>query len=130
MKLNPDCIRDILITVEANTDFNHIYTYLASELPNEHYLSKYSNDEVIYHISQCDKSNLIENVNYFDAGDMITISDLSPEGQEFLNNIREDTNWHKTKEVAGKIGSFSLNMLSQIATNIVTSLINTHTGLT
>lgn len=69
-------------------------------------------------------------MNYFDAGDMITISDLSPEGHEFLNNIRDDTNWHKTKEVAGKIGSFSLNMLSQIATNIVTSLINTHTGLT
>lgn len=59
-----------------------------------------------------------------------SVVDLTPKAHEFINNIRKDTNWNKTKEVAGKVGSFSLNVLSQIATNVITSLINSYTGLT
>ena len=50
MKLNPDCIRDILLYVELNSDLRHFISISPSNLPTE--LEKYSSDEVMYHIKQ------------------------------------------------------------------------------
>nr|WP_242851552.1 DUF2513 domain-containing protein [Clostridium sp. DMHC 10] len=61
-------------------------------------------------------------VSWFLGGNCL-IHDLSPYGHEFLANIRSDTNWSKTKEIASKVGSFSLDALSKIAVSVVTSLI-------
>ena len=123
MKLNPDCIRDILLTVEELTDFNHYLEYRINSdvFPK---LSKYTHEEIIYHIRQCDKSFLILKVNYYDAGDCITIQDLSPKGHEFLANIRSDNIWNNTKAISKKIGSCSLEALTNIASTVVTQLIN------
>lgn len=121
MKLNPDCIRDILFTVEENTSFQTQMNYPVETEYSR--LKAYSIDEVFYHIKQCKLSNLITEVNWF-LGGACMIQDLSPKGHEFLANIRSDTNWAKTKEVASNVGSFSLDILSKIAVNIVSSLIN------
>ena len=51
-------------------------------------------------------------------------------GNQFLANIREDTIWSKTKTVAAKIGSKSLDTLIQISSNVITALIKAEFGLT
>ena len=84
-------------------------------------LTKYSHEEIIYHIRLCSQKSLILGVKYYDNGRLITISDLSPLGHEFLSNIRENNIWSKTKESAKIIGSFSLDTLQQIAINIISN---------
>lgn len=128
MKLNPDCIRDILIAVENNTDFTHSFVYSISNSSIES-LANYSHEEIIYHISQCDKANLIDSVQYMDGGDCVVIGDLSPEGHKFLADIRSDTVWNRVKDISKEIGLASLSSITQIATCVATNIIKSHLGL-
>lgn len=56
MKLNPDCIRDILLVVEKQTDFNNLASFTNRE--DFEQLPMYSPNEIMYHIRQCDHSGL------------------------------------------------------------------------
>jgi len=113
MKLNPDCIRDILITVEEHSDFTHLTEYKAED-PYET-LSDYSPNEVLYHIMQCTQFGLIHGVHYYDGGKHTDIRDLTPAGHEFLANIRNNPVWKKT---LAKGAGASLPVLIEIAKDI------------
>lgn len=121
MKLNPDCIRDILIAVEENTEVGIYFAY-PSEIEKAPSLKKYSDNVIRYHMFQCAKSGLIDLRN--DVTGCIDITDLTPKGHSLLADIRADNVWKKTKSVASKVGSYSLDALTKIATGVVTALIN------
>ena len=122
MKLNPDCIRDLLLDVEAKSTFDNVVIYY--EETDEPLFNKYGVDTVFYHIRQADYAGFfIGEVTYtFDLSAIII--DLSPEAHEFLANIRQDTNWNKTKSIASKVGSFSLNVLKDISVGVVSKVIS------
>lgn len=122
MRLNPDCIRAILLTVEEKCDFSTHWEYEKHNLDSQ-YLAEHSHEEIIYHIKQCHESNLISGVHYYDGGLTVLIWDLTPAGHQFLADIRKETNWNKTKEIAKTVGSDSLETLKQIATGVITTLI-------
>lgn len=95
MKLNPDCIRDILIASEDVITFNTWY-YYENNRPSS-LSEKYSHDEIIYHIRQARDAGLITTGPFYDAGASVHITDITPVGHEFLANIRIDTVWKKLK---------------------------------
>ncbi len=119
MKLNPDCIRDILIAVESLPNVNYCYTFDEKTIKQD--FPDYSFDELFYHVRQCDLSGFFHNAH----GDpfMYRVGDLSPLGHQFLADIRSDTVWNKTKNVAAQIGVYSLDALTKIATGVITELI-------
>lgn len=121
MKLNPDCIRDILLTVEENTSYGVSMRYEPSKLKLER-LEKYSNEELFYHTKQCKDAYLISGVSFCSPA-TIYIDDLTPNGHRFLADVRGDTVWNKTKSIANKVGSHSLDTLSKIAVNIISEMI-------
>lgn len=118
MKLNPDCIRDLLLRVEETTDFT------TSDTPSDFrpLLDNYSGNEILYHLKQCKQSGLIE--IKFTAGYSFIIRDLTPAGHNFLANIRQNDNWSKIKNHAKKVGSFSLDVLKSIAVEVITKKLN------
>lgn len=129
MRLSPDCIRDILLTIEDETDSTKVFVYYKDgDIPKR--LKKYSHNEVLYHFQQCNMAEMIVGYRPFDNGDCVHISDLSPYGHQFLANIRQDNIWNNTKEIAGKIGSKSLDTLIQISSSVISELIKAHLGLT
>ncbi|MDQ8820630.1 DUF2513 domain-containing protein [Streptococcus ruminantium] len=122
MKLNPDCIRDILLDVENKSTFNNEVQYLGPD--DFQTLSKYSYDEIMYHVRQCAENGFfIGKVEYYMGGGC-TIIDLSPSAHEFLANIRKDTNWNKTKSIAKTVGSFSITALKEISVQVIASAIS------
>lgn len=122
MRLNPDCIRDVLLTIEEHTDMSRQMVY-PDNTTYEH-LEAYSQDEVLYHIKQCELSGFVTKVSWYGGGGLgCRVFFLSPIGHEFLANIRSDTVWHKTKDAAKKVGSFSLDTLSKIAVSVISNLI-------
>lgn len=122
MKLNPDCIRDLLLDVEAKSTFDNVVIYY--EGTDEPLFNKYGVDTVFYHIRQADYAGFfIGEVTYTSDLSAIII-DLSPEAHEFLANIRQDTNWNKTKSIASKVGSFSLNVLKEISVGVISKVIS------
>lgn len=120
MKLNPDCVRNILLTAENEIGYSQDMRYSAES--DYKLLNQYSSDEVFYHIDQCEMSGLIVNVSRT-MDRVYYIRDISPSGHEFLANIRSDNIWNKTKDIAKKVGSISLHSLTKIAISVVASLI-------
>lgn len=127
MKLNPDCIRDILLTVESATTLDQPISIYPDALPE--FLSIYSSDEVMYHIKQCELSGLFGDKVTWCLGGNCLIRFLSPAGHQFLADIRSDNNWAKTKEIAKNVGSESLSAIKDIATGVIASLIQKQLGL-
>lgn len=129
MRLNPDCIRDILLTIENATSYTEGWDF-DSDSMNEPLLASYSLEEIIYHVSQCKKSGLIDGCEIYYAGTSCSVSDLSPYGHQFLSDIRSDTVWNNVKEVSKKVGSNSLQAIVQIATGVITEIIKSQLRLT
>lgn len=123
MKLNPECVRDILFTVEDKTDSENYFAF-PSELPESELLLKYSEEEVRYHINQCDMSGLII-VKGKDMDGNMSVMDLTPAGHEFIADIRNDTVWNNVKDKSSKIGVSSLRAIRDIAVGVVSELIKT-----
>ncbi|WP_308008916.1 DUF2513 domain-containing protein [uncultured Fusobacterium sp.] len=125
MKLNPDCIRDILLLTEKETSYTH--SLKISKFDSERtQLLQYNRDELFYHIEQCIMSDLIivdKPLYYY------TIECLTPKGHSFIENIRKDTTWNKVKSISKQLGSSSLEALFQISTTVISELIKKQIGL-
>ncbi len=122
MKLNSDCIRDILIAIES-LEPGSIYTIssLHAALP------QYSSIVLNYHCLQLLDAGYISantiHVSNSALPQICTILDLTFAGHQFLANVRSDDIWAKTKSLSKKIGSESLHVLAEISSNVITSLL-------
>lgn len=123
MKLNNDLIRDILLTVEDTTGYQkQLIIYRPYEGDNDFpFIKDYDTEELLYHIYQCSESGLIKLGTQ--TAEYIYITDLSPKGHSYIENIRNDNVWSKTKSVASKIGSKSLDSMIEISSKVITQLI-------
>ena len=140
MKLNFDCIRDILLRIEENTGYRKsCYFYdldLFDAIPGQYNvepyqvsLSKdYDNDVLLYHLRYCINAKLLIIPERSDS-DRITIEDLTPSGHDFLASIRKKSNWETIKAVADQVGSRSLPTLSSIASQVIAAIIKQHLDL-
>ena len=112
MVFNPDCIRDILTECEKSSDGFQELCIEETNIPCS--LSKYSWNELFYHLKQCKSANLFdENSGEDILGDFI-VNDLSPEGHKLLQQIKSNSTWKKLL----KRGVDSLPSLISIAVDI------------
>ena len=119
MKLNPDCVRDILFVVEEYSTYSND---VSEDKLYKKLIPKYSQEEILYHVRQCEHSGLFLKVQHYFGG--FSIQDLSPYGHQFINDIRQDNNWNRTKDIAKNVGSFSLDVLKDISSQVITNLIS------
>ena len=128
MRLNSDCIRNILITVES---IEYDTAYSMSEFCNK--LPNYSEDELNYHCLQLIDAGFLNataiNIMGHTTPRVWKIFDLTYPGHQFLADIRSDTTWNKTKVIAKSVGSESVHALKEIAVGVVTSAIQSQLGL-
>jgi len=128
MRLNPDCIRDILFAIEDLSMPSSLMT--STQLSKTKFLNKYSDDEILYHLQQLDWSGYIITPNRHKTLDgMFFVNDLSPAGHEFISDIRKDTNWNKVKSISKEVGSETLTSIKSIAEGVISSAIKASLGL-
>lgn len=125
MRLNPDCIRDILLSLEqliitggmtfTFNDFEELREYL--------HLEAYTADEIEYHLRQCDMNGMLVGASFsLDGG--FNIRDLSPHAHEFLANIRSKSTYNIVKDILLKAGVFSLKAVVDVAASVATKHIS------
>lgn len=123
LKLSPDCVRDILITVE-DCSFGE---YLNLEKLSER-LPEYSQEDLWYTCIKLDEGGFLDITTIpilrSPLPGIKSINNLTFYGHEFLNNIREESNWNKVKSVGKKVGSSSLNTLGDIAKTVIATSIS------
>lgn len=88
-KLDFDCIRDILITVE---EYDNFCNY--DKIP---LTQKYDSRKLNYHINQCAQENLILPLRKYVDGGYLVLG-LTPKGHEIIDKIQNDTLWNKIKK--------------------------------
>lgn len=126
MRLNHDCVRDILLCIEDCTgDLNAIYriSYICDSLS-----SKYSSNEIEYHMHLLDEAGFIYGIKFFVSGDGI-LQRLSWKGHEYLDNIRDKSAWSKLKDGSIDLSCMSLDVLGQIAKELALSIAKKKLGL-
>ncbi|WP_297711076.1 DUF2513 domain-containing protein [Dysosmobacter sp.] len=120
MKLNHDCVRDVLLAVEAAPFENTYPEQLQSMLP------QYSEDELVYTCLKLDEAGYLNaQFDQYLGGHLVLcwIESMTFNGHEFLDTIRDDTNWGKVKDTAKKAGVFSMKALGQIAQGVAQAAI-------
>lgn len=127
MQLTPDCIRDVLLEFETF----HMGVYKVDAFQN--CLSRYGKEQTLYTLIKLYEGGYINGALMRSRdGQLITfrIYDITFQGHEFLEKIRSDTVWNqKLKPVFTTIGSASLEVISSVANNAITSLVLQKLGL-
>lgn len=131
MKLNYDCIRDVLLHLEQLdsiqiSDDDAIYwseaslTSICAALPN------YSKEDIYYSLFNLEQAGYIDCSEIPASGCIVDywVNYMTFDGHQFLDHIRADKRWQSIKGIASKIGDFSLKMLSAIAEGVGTAALN------
>ncbi len=124
MHLNNECVRDLLLAIEENLGINDKVSIDDFELPN------YSNDELIYTALKLIEAGFIngDSSNMIDGSIFVYVSSLTWDGHKFLDNIRDNEVWRKTKSIVSKFSSVSLGIISNVAAQVITALIKQQLG--
>ena len=119
MKLNQDCVRDLLLYIEENSDYETII------YPSELSIG-YSNEDVLYSADKLLEANYLDGIKKKFVGSempQIAIYSLTWDGHLFLDNIRDKTIWDKTKAITEKFASISISLLNKIASQLILEMI-------
>ncbi len=140
MRLNMDCVRDILLCVEENTGLRQECFFIDLGLTETaqwlqavcdpppyqaSLLEKYGNDTLIYHVYYCFDAALIVKTSNKDRY-KIHVADLSPSGHELLGKIRDTKQWGAVKKATATIRDYSLSALSAIAEGVTSAAISAY----
>lgn len=126
MKLDYDCLRSLLLKLEdfenLDDDLHYQYTTLndmAEALP------EFPKNMIAYTTLKAKEGNLI-NASIMNADGCIyacTYSSLTYDGHQFLDNVRNNNIWNKTKSIAKELGCTSLRSLLSISEKIILAMI-------
>ena len=125
MKLNHDCIRDVLKQVENDMHFKEMKQSLSLNIDG------YSHDEVTYTLMLLvDSGYVVGDIRKYNDGAVnVLYKHLTMKGHELLDNIRDDNVWKSTKEKLNKISSVSIGIINDVASQIISNILSKQLGL-
>lgn len=133
MKINYDCLRDVLIALEEYLTLSDDFGYEEIPLINFiHFqeLSRYDAKQIAYCVFKLAEAQYIETGQIYRSEKRIycSIKCITYKGHEFISNTINPDIWKKTTNIAKKVGSFSMSILSQIASNVISDVITSVTS--
>lgn len=120
MKLNHDCVRDLLLYLEENLNLNSVLSIENISLKD------YSTEELLYTADKLYEAGYINcSRKIYDNADLvILVSSITYNGHQFLDNIRDDKIFNKTKSILSTLKSVSIEIVSETASKVITNAIN------
>lgn len=125
MRRNMDLLRLLLLKLETlNDEANSIYVYQYDELMVENF----TQDQVAYHLDLAIEAGLVDQGG---SGVMngFMFRRLTWDGHDFVDAVRDDDIWKKTRQGATAAGGFSLDLLKDLAKGFIRKKISEHTGV-
>lgn len=123
MKFEPEVARDILLDIEELHHYPNTFTFSTPEKFDR--AKKYNIDTIVYHCNLLEEAGFLRWKSRFANNKLYLgfIDGLTYDGHEFLNSIRSPRVWRETKSRAEKLGVFTIDVISQIASNIISDMI-------
>lgn len=123
MKLNHDCVRSVMLFIENKYKFGTFL--LLDDFLNAKELSKYNPEEIKYTLAKLSETNYLHdkiNWNNNEIAEYYTGA-LTWDGHKFLDTIRDNEVWSKTKQITSRFASVSISMIESIASQVISNLI-------
>ena len=123
MQINTECVRDTLLYLEENLKIINGHTFDSISLSDlqEALSKKYTPEDVFYSVYNLRQIHFIEgrisdvsNIKMF----FCDIENITYGGHQFLNSIRPEPIWNKTKRIVSKIGVHSLGFIEGVAHDV------------
>lgn len=118
MKLNHECVRELLLYCEEELDYNQSVDLndinIGYKIEDLIYTTKklkeagYINAEIV--------KNVLDEIYVY-------IHDITWEGHKFLDTIRDNEVWSTTKKVLSKVSSASITFVSTVASQVLQNII-------
>lgn len=140
MKLNPDCVRDLMLFCEEHTyikteeigrctaaRYHVLYVDSMRLVPP---LNKYDAGSLIYHVIQLSESGYLatdfrfDPVENFRHNTLPAIYYVTPKGHEFIASIVGKAQWDKTSKILRSLGSVSLTVIETVSKGIASAAID------
>ena len=120
MKLNPDCMRAVLLEMEKLPLGGSMRIEALTPV-----LGSFSPDDVVYTCIKLKEAGYIDALIKQDrfGFSIFDLIDITFYGHQFIADIRDDNVWSKVKETATKIGSFSVDAITTIASKTIAEII-------
>lgn len=115
MKLNHDCVRELLLYIEENIPMGVAIILTEEMVPG------YQEGSVLYCAAKLIEANYVvgsrkQNITGFG---IVTIAELTWEGHTFLDNIRSETSFTKAKNrVLETVGNASIQIIAEVASQV------------
>lgn len=125
MKLNHDCIRDLLLYIEENLNY-------CDELEiNRLHLKSYTQEELLYTTEKLAEANYLTYylIEIDDAYPILLVQSITYKGHQFLDTVRDNEVWSKTKKVLSSLKSVSIEIASETATKVINHFISQNFNL-
>ena len=123
MRLNPDCVRDVLLAIESAEFGEHI-----SPSTLHRSLSQYTEDEIEYTCLILSDGNFLQVMTIQLPGQEMpsikSIIRLTFQGHELIAKIRDPERWPKLKKAVSAVRDYSLSALEAIANGATSAGIN------
>ena len=125
MKLNHDCIRELMIYLEEN-----LACVDAIDI-DEIELSNFNKEDITYSILKLNEAEYISGkICKTMSGDVSGFVDsITWNGHKFLDTIRDNKVWKETKNILSKVSSASISFTASVASQVLTNLISQYMGL-
>lgn len=120
MKLNLNCVRDSLLTLEKwlvlNDQLEFVFLDL-NEIMESAEMQKYTKPDVAYTLVMLEEAGFIKAVIDYGCDEIseLDVIRLTYQGHQFLETIRPKDTWDKIYAVAEKTGHKSLTSIMEIA---------------
>lgn len=127
MKLNHDLVRSLLLSIESSDNPHGFSPREVTEFIENNDFSK---NDIGYTVNKLKEARFVTGEATISGDDYYIINpgNLTYDGHEFLDNIRDDGVWKDTKEIASKFSSVSASFLSKIAVGVISEIIKKQIG--
>ena len=122
MKRDMDLVRDILLYSEELNQGGNVIRMNYAHFP------KYTPDQIYGHTRMLREQGLLRDCTQTISGPPSLVG-LTWSGHDFLDAVRDETVWEKTKNAATEGGGFTIDILKQLAVGFLKTQIKERTGV-
>ena len=131
MKLNPDCIRAVMLEIEKTweLEIDDSGNIGLGNIPIEamyQALPKYDKKDIFYSLYNLDQAGYIDLYVLWGDGGIAycsTINHMTYAGHEFLDRIRDSKHWMTIKKGLDSVRGYSLDAISAVAEGVANAAI-------
>lgn len=123
MRLNPDCVRDILIALDEKylipDESGFVNPVDSKELLKDDALSSYQQSEILHTIRVLFEVGILDKWKQYVDEDIPRIKDLNQTAYSFLDQIKPISNWEKIKDKLIKSSSVTIPAIIELAKSFI-----------